>query len=140
MKYSKMTKSNEPHKILRMLAREEEMERNDGKWVATNKVFKNKKKYDRKEKKKDLRCELKSFNFILSCQFVDGVFNDKSYLLFRDGNHVLFVFQFNSFFRPKYHGCVVGREWVCHCTCCHSLDVPFDFHAVVKGYSYVPLF
>lgn len=33
MKYSKMTTSNEPHKILRMLAREEEMERNDGKWV-----------------------------------------------------------------------------------------------------------
>lgn len=65
MKYSKMTTSNEPHKILRMLAREEEMERNDGKWVAANKVFKNKKKYDRKEKKKDLRDELKSFIFML---------------------------------------------------------------------------
>ena len=58
-----MTKSNEPHKILRMLSREEEMERNDGKWIAMNKVFKDKKKYDRKEMKKDLRGELKSFNF-----------------------------------------------------------------------------
>ena len=63
MKYCKITKSNEPHKILRMLSREEEMERNDGKWVAMNKVFKDKKKYDRKENKKDLRNELKSFNF-----------------------------------------------------------------------------
>ena len=63
MKYCKMTKSNEPHKILRMLSREEEMERNDGKWIAMNKVFKDKKKYDRKEMKKDLRGELKSFNF-----------------------------------------------------------------------------
>ena len=62
MKYCKMTKSNEPHKILRMLSREDEMERNDGKWIAVNKAFKNKKKYDRKENKKDLRAELKSFN------------------------------------------------------------------------------
>ena len=63
MKYCKMTKSNEPHKILRMLSREEEMERNDGKWIAVNKTFKDKKKYNRKENKKDLRAELKSFNF-----------------------------------------------------------------------------
>lgn len=63
MKYCKMTKSNEPHKILRMLSREEEMERNDGKWVAMNKTFKDKKKYDRKENKKDLRNALKSFDF-----------------------------------------------------------------------------
>ena len=61
-----MTKSNEPHKILRMLSREEEMERNDGKWIAMNKVFKDKKKYDRKEMKKDLRGELKSFDFFLA--------------------------------------------------------------------------
>lgn len=64
MKYCKITKSNEPHKILRMLSREEEMERNDGKWVAMNKTFKDKKKYDRKENKKDLRMELKSFDFL----------------------------------------------------------------------------
>ena len=64
MKYCKITKSNEPHKILRMLSREEEMERNDGKWVCMNKTFKDKKKYDRKENKKDLRNELKSFDFL----------------------------------------------------------------------------
>ena len=58
-----MTKSNEPHKILRMLSREDEMERNDGKWVCMNKAFKNKKKYSRKENKKDLRAELKPFLF-----------------------------------------------------------------------------
>ena len=67
MKYCKATKSNEPHKILRMLSREEEMERNDGKWIAMNKTFKDKKKYDRKENKKDLRNELKSFNFFSVC-------------------------------------------------------------------------
>ena len=66
MKYCKMTKSNEPHKILRMLSREEEMERNDGKWIAVNKTFKDKMKYDRKENKKDVRNELKSFNFFLA--------------------------------------------------------------------------
>ena len=70
MKYCKMTKSNEPHKILRMLSREEEMERNDGKWIAMNKVFKDKKKYDRKEMKKDLRGELKSFNFFFSARLI----------------------------------------------------------------------
>ena len=61
-----MTKSNEPHKILRMLSREEELERNDGKWIVVNKTFKDKKKYDRKENKKDLRNELKSFDFFFS--------------------------------------------------------------------------
>lgn len=70
MKYCKMTKSNEPHKILRMLSREEEMERNDGKWVAMNKTFKDKKKYDRKENKKDLRIELKSFDFFFSVRLM----------------------------------------------------------------------
>lgn len=70
MKYCKMTKSNEPHKILRMLSREEELERNDGKWIAVNKAFKNKKKYDRKEKKKDLRAELKSFLFFFSIRLI----------------------------------------------------------------------
>ena len=63
MKYCKPTKSNEPHKILRMIAREEEMERNNGKWIAMNRVFKNKKKYDRKQNKKDLGDSLKSLYF-----------------------------------------------------------------------------
>ena len=49
-----------------MLSREEELERNDGKWIVVNKTFKDKKKYDRKENKKDLRNELKSFDFFFS--------------------------------------------------------------------------
>lgn len=63
MKYCKPTKSNEPHKILRMIAREEELERNDGKWIAMNRAFKNKKKYNRKQNKKDLGKLLKSLPF-----------------------------------------------------------------------------
>ena len=64
MKYCKPTKSNEPHKILRMIAREDELERNNGKWIAMNRAFKNKKKYDRKQNKKDLGNLLKSLSFL----------------------------------------------------------------------------
>ncbi len=55
MKYCKPTKSNAQHKILRMIAREEELERNQGKWVAMNKVFRDKTKYDRKREKRGMR-------------------------------------------------------------------------------------
>ena len=54
MKKSKLTKSNDPAKILRMISRDEELERNDGKWIAMNRPFKNKKKYCRKNNKVDL--------------------------------------------------------------------------------------
>ena len=60
MKKSKPTKSNDQYKILRMIARDEELERNDGKWVAMNRVYKDKKKYDRK---RDKRVDLDSFSF-----------------------------------------------------------------------------
>lgn len=63
MKKSKRTKSNDLAKILRMISRDEELERNDGKWVAMNRVFKDKKKYDRKKMKKDLRDNLGSLPF-----------------------------------------------------------------------------
>jgi hypothetical protein len=52
MKKSKLTKSADPVKILRMISRNEELERNDGKWVAMNRPYKNKKKYDRKREKR----------------------------------------------------------------------------------------
>ena len=42
MKKSKRTKSNDPVKILRMISRDLELERNDGKWVAMNRPYKNK--------------------------------------------------------------------------------------------------
>jgi hypothetical protein len=48
MKKSKPTKSNDLNKILRMISRDEELERNDGKWVAMNRAYVNKKKYNRK--------------------------------------------------------------------------------------------
>jgi hypothetical protein len=44
-----------------MISRNEELERNQGKWVAMNRAFKNKKKYNRKDKKKELRSDLSSF-------------------------------------------------------------------------------
>ena len=67
MKKSKPTKSNDPVKILRMISRDDELERNDGKWVAMNRPWKNKKKYDRKQSKKDLRDSLgSSFLFLIN--------------------------------------------------------------------------
>ena len=52
MKKSKIPKSNDPVKILRMISREDEFERNGGgQWVAMNRVFKAKSKYDRKRDK-----------------------------------------------------------------------------------------
>ena len=65
MKKSKQTKSNEQFKILRMIARDFELERNDGKLVSITRPFKNKKKYNRNDKKRELRKDLGSlFCFI----------------------------------------------------------------------------
>lgn len=64
MKKSKPTKSNEQYKILRMIARDEELERNQGKWVAMNRAFRDKSKYNRKDKKKELRKDLSSYFFL----------------------------------------------------------------------------
>jgi len=64
MKKSKMTKSNEPNKILRMIARDEQFERNGGgQFVAMNRTYKDKSKYNRKDKKKELRNDLNSYFF-----------------------------------------------------------------------------
>ena len=78
MKKSKRTKSNDLAKILRMISRDEELERNDGKWVAMNRVFKDKKKYDRKKMKKDLRDDLGSLPFLRK---LEGEINLPSFLL-----------------------------------------------------------
>lgn len=66
IKHSKRTKSNEQNKILRMISREEQFERNGGgQFVSMNKIHKNKKKYDRKQQKKDLRnMDLRSFYIV----------------------------------------------------------------------------
>ena len=60
MKKSKQTKSNEQFKILRMISRDFELERNDGKFVSVTRTFKNKKKYNRNDKKRELRKDLGS--------------------------------------------------------------------------------
>ena len=62
MKKSKPTKSNEQYKILRMLSRDEQFERNGGgQFVSMNRVYKDKSKYNRKDNKKELRNDLNSY-------------------------------------------------------------------------------
>lgn len=63
MKKSKLTKSNDPIKILRMISRDIQLERNDGKFIATTRAFKNKKKYNRKDDKREFRKNLDSLYF-----------------------------------------------------------------------------
>lgn len=54
MKYSKTPKGNDMVKILKAISRDEELTRNNGKWVSFNRPHKNKKKYDRKQMKKEM--------------------------------------------------------------------------------------
>ena len=69
MKKSKPTKSNEQYKILRMISRDEQFERNGGgQFVAMNRVFKDKSKYNRKDKKKELRSFLNSYFLCINLQ------------------------------------------------------------------------
>ena len=61
-KKSKPTKSTEQYKILRMISRDEQFERNGGgQFVSMNRVYKDKSKYNRKDMKKELRRDLNSF-------------------------------------------------------------------------------
>ena len=63
---SKPTKSTEQYKILRMLSRNEQIERNGGgQFVSMNRVYKDKSKYNRNDKKKELRNNLNSYFFFL---------------------------------------------------------------------------
>ena len=56
MKKSKITKSNSMDKIIKMIARNEQMERNGGgQWVANTRVHKSKKTYSRKRFKRDTK-------------------------------------------------------------------------------------
>lgn len=61
MKKSKLTKSNDMSKIIKMISRDEQFERNGGgQFVSSHKVHKSKKQYDRKNNKKELSRELGS--------------------------------------------------------------------------------
>ena len=64
-----------------MISRNEELERNQGKWVAMNRAFKNKKKYNRNDKKKELRNNLNSY-FLVTIYLLTLMF-DKSIGLVR---------------------------------------------------------
>ena len=71
MKKSKQTKSNEQFKILRMISRDLELERNDGKFVSVTRPFKNKKKYNRNDEKRELRKNLGSlYCFIIKTRYI----------------------------------------------------------------------
>jgi hypothetical protein len=62
---SKPTKSTEQYKILRMISRNDQFERNGGgQFVSMNRAYKDKSKYNRNDKKKELRNNLNSFFFI----------------------------------------------------------------------------
>jgi hypothetical protein len=64
MKKSKPTKSTEQYKILRMISRDEQFIRNGGgQFVSMNRAYKNKVKYNRNDKKKELRGDLSSYFF-----------------------------------------------------------------------------
>lgn len=71
MKKSKPTKSTEQYKILRMISRDEQFERNGGgQFVAMNRVYKDKSKYNRNDNKKELRRDLNSFSFCHHCDAI----------------------------------------------------------------------
>jgi len=56
MKYSKTTKSNSMDKIIKQVSRDISFDRNGGgQWVSMNRPHKNKKKYNRKDAKRELR-------------------------------------------------------------------------------------
>ena len=61
MKKSKLTKSTEQYKILRMISRDEQFERNGGgQFVSMNRVYKDKSKYNRNDSKKKKKKNLDS--------------------------------------------------------------------------------
>lgn len=80
MKKSKPTKSTEQYKILRMISRDEQFERNGGgQFVSMNRAYKNKVKYNRNDKKKELRGDLSSYFFFLIALCI--IFNLSPYYL-----------------------------------------------------------
>ena len=70
MKKSKPTKSTEQYKILRMISRDEQFERNGGgQFVSMNRVYKDKSKYNRNDNKKEFRSFLNSIFLPLNLEF-----------------------------------------------------------------------
>ena len=62
MKSKNMPKSTNPSKIIKWVSRLNEIERNGGgQFVSMNRVYKDKSKYNRNDKKKELRNNLNSY-------------------------------------------------------------------------------
>ena len=71
-KGNNIPKGNDPKKILRWISRNEQFERNGGgQFVSVNRTYKDKSKYDRKDKKKELRKDLSSY-FVYDLWFLNG--------------------------------------------------------------------
>ena len=65
MKSKNMPKNINPSKIIKWVSRLNEIERNGGgQFVSMNRVYKDKSKYNRNDKKKELRDNLNSYFFI----------------------------------------------------------------------------
>lgn len=70
MKSKNIPKEINPSKIIRWVSRNNEIERNGGgQFVAMNRAYKDKSKYNRKDKKKELRKDLSSYFF---CYYLIG--------------------------------------------------------------------
>ena len=66
MKSKNMPKNTNPSKIIKWVSRLNEIERNGGgQFVSMNRVYKDKSKYNRNDKKKELRDNLNSYFFFL---------------------------------------------------------------------------
>ena len=77
---SKPTKSTEQYKILRMLSRNEQFERNGGgQFVSMNRVYKDKSKYNRNDKKKELRNNLNSYFLFIMIPFLSILSKNSSF-------------------------------------------------------------
>ena len=62
MKLSEKPKSTDMNKILRWISRDEQIKRNGGgQFVSMNRTYKDKSKYNRNDKKKELRNDLNSY-------------------------------------------------------------------------------
>ena len=71
MKKSKLTKSTEQYKILRMISRNEQIERNGGgQFVSMNRVYKDKSKYNRNDSKREFRKNLDSHFYAIKFGFL----------------------------------------------------------------------
>lgn len=60
-------------KANKKLAREEELQRNGGRWVAKDRPHKNLKKYDRKRDRKNFDSYLSLFSFNMICRAQMGI-------------------------------------------------------------------